>query len=73
MIDFAQFALVPGGLKIARKVNPKGARQPAQHKGGAVPQGKLVSDGGKPVLLDAGSTLIEPEAEAPAATGGGGE
>ena len=73
MIDFARFAPVPGGLKIARKVNPKGARKPAQHEGGAVPQGKLASEGGQPVLLDAGSTRIEPTAEAQAATGGGGE
>jgi hypothetical protein len=31
-----------GGLEIATKVNPKAARKLAQHKGGAVLQGKLV-------------------------------
>jgi hypothetical protein len=63
-----------GGLEIATKVNPKVARKLAQHKGGAVLQGKLVSKGGKLGLLDAGFTWPQPKprAEAEAATEGGG-
>src|SRR4051794_22433893 len=68
------FVLLLGGLEIATKVNPKAARKLAQHKGGAVLQGKLVSEGGKLSLLDAEFTWIElrPQAEAKAATEGGG-
>jgi hypothetical protein len=64
------FVLVLGGLEIRGKVNPKAARKLAVHKGGAVLQGKLVSEGGKLSLLDAGFNWIEPKAEA--ATEGGG-
>jgi hypothetical protein len=68
------FVLVLGGLEIAGKVNPKAARKLAQHNGGAVLQGKLVCEGGKPALLDAGFTWIDPKpkAGAEAATVGGG-
>jgi hypothetical protein len=66
------FVLVLGGLEIAAKVNPKAARKLAQHKG-AVLQGRLVVEGGKPALLDAGFTWIDPKAEAGAATERGGK
>ena len=58
------FILVLGGLEIHGKVNPKAARKLAQHQGGAVLQGKLVAEGGKLNLLDAGFTWIDPKAEA---------
>jgi hypothetical protein len=61
------FVLVLGGLEIASKVNPKAARKLAQHKGGAVLQGKLVAEGGKLSLLDAGFTWIDPKPRAEAA------
>jgi hypothetical protein len=64
------FVLVLGGLEIHAKVNPKAARKLAQHKGGAVLQGKLVSEAGRLCLLDAGFNWIEPKAEA--ATEGSG-
>ena len=63
------FLLVLGGVEIGAKVNPKAARKLAQHKGGAVLQGKLVSEGGKLSLLDAGFNWIEPKADE--AEGGG--
>ncbi len=65
------FALVLGGWEIRSKVNPKAARKLAQHRGGAVLQGKLVAEGGELNLLDAGFTWIDPKAEA--ATEGGAE
>src|SRR3954468_24333313 len=40
------FVLVLGGLEIQGQVNPKAARKLAQHRGGAVLQGKLVAEGG---------------------------
>ena len=58
------FVLVLGGLEIHAKVNPKAARKLAQHRGRAVLQGKLVAEGGKLDLLDAGFTWIDPKAEA---------
>jgi hypothetical protein len=63
------FALVLGGLEIHGKINPKAARKLAQHRGGAFLQGKLVVEGGKFDLLDAGFTLIDPKPE-PAIEGG---
>jgi hypothetical protein len=60
------FTLVLGSHEIHGKVNPKAARKLAQHKGGAVLQGKLVVEGGKLTLLDAGFSWIEPKAEAAA-------
>jgi hypothetical protein len=55
------FVLVLGSLEIHGKVNPKAARKLAQHKGGAVLQGKLVAQGGTLELLDAGFTWIDPK------------
>ena len=68
------FTLVLGGFEIAGKINPKAARKLAAHAGGAVLQGRLIVEGGKLVLLDAGFTWIEPKpkAEAEVAVGGGG-
>jgi hypothetical protein len=65
------FVLILGSLEIRGKVNPKAARKLAQHRGGAVLQGKLVADGGKLDLLDAGFTWIDPKAEV-ATEGGAG-
>jgi hypothetical protein len=64
------FTLVLGDIEIHGRVNPKAARKLAQHKGGAVLQGKLIVEGGKLSLADAGFNWIEPKAEA--ATEGGG-
>jgi hypothetical protein len=58
------FVLVLGGLEIHAKVNPKAARKLAQHPGGAVLQGKLVAEGSKLELLDAGFTWIDPKPNA---------
>jgi hypothetical protein len=55
--------------RIRGQVNPKAARKLAQHRGGAVLQGKLVVEGGKLDLIDAGFTWIDPKPEA--ATEGG--
>ena len=63
------FVLILGGLEIHGRLNPKAARKLAQHPGGAVLQGKLVAEGGKLDLLDAGFTWIDPKAET--ATDGG--
>jgi hypothetical protein len=63
------FVLVLGGVEIGAKVNPKAARKLAAWAGGAVLQGKLVSEGGKLSLLDAGFNWIEPKADE--AEGGG--
>lgn len=65
------FVLILGGLEIRGKVNPKAARKLAQHRGGAVLQGKLVAEGGKFDLLDAGFTWIDPKTEG-ATEGGAG-
>jgi hypothetical protein len=65
--------VVLGGFEIAGEVNAKAARELAAPAGGAVLQGKLVSEGGKLALLDAGSTWIEPKPKAEAAAEGGGE
>jgi len=64
------FVLVLGGLEVHAKVNAKAARKLAQHRGGAVLQGKLVVEGGKPGLLDAGFTWIDPKPDAAAAMDG---
>jgi hypothetical protein len=65
------FTLALGGFEIRASVNPKAARKLAQHKGGAVLQGRLIVDGGKLVLADAGFSWIEPKPQAEAATEGG--
>jgi hypothetical protein len=64
------FVLVLGGVEIAGKVNAKAARKLAAWAGGAVLQGKLVVEGGKLSLLDAGFSWIEPKPAAEAAAGG---
>jgi hypothetical protein len=56
------FVLVLGGVEIRGKINPKAARKLAQHKGGAVLQGKLFFDAGGLSLADAGFSWIEPKA-----------
>jgi hypothetical protein len=56
------FVLVLGVVEIHGKVNPKAARKLAAHKGGAVLQGKLVSEGDNLALADAGFSWIEPKA-----------
>ncbi len=56
------FVLVLGSLEIRGKVEFKAARKLAQHPGGDVSQGKLVAEGGKLNLLDAGVTWIDPRA-----------
>jgi hypothetical protein len=64
------FVLVLGGVEIAGKVNPKAARKLVTHTGGAVLQGKLVSEGGRLTLADAGFSWIEPRTATPAEGGG---
>jgi hypothetical protein len=68
------FVLALGGFEIAGKINPKAARKLAAHAGGAVLQGRLIVEGGKPVLAEAGFTWIDPRPKdgAEAAAGGGG-
>jgi hypothetical protein len=60
------FVLVLGGIEIRGKVNAKAARKLAAHVGGAVLQGRLIVDGGKLSLAEAGFSWIEPKAEAAA-------
>jgi len=67
------FTLVLGGFEIQGKVNAKAARKLAAHAGGAVLQGRLIVDGGKLSLAEAGFSWIEPKAQAEAATEGGGQ
>jgi hypothetical protein len=57
------FVLVLGGVEIRGKVNPKAARKLAQHKGGAVLQGRLIVEAGKLTLADAGFNWIEPKTD----------
>jgi hypothetical protein len=59
------FVLVLGGVEIDGKINPKAARKLAVHQGGAVLQGRLVVEGGRLTLADAGFSWIEPRAAAP--------
>lgn len=65
------FVLALGGLEIRGQVNPKAARKLAQHRGGAVLQGKLIAEAGVFRLLDAGFTWIDPKPD-PAVEGGAG-
>jgi hypothetical protein len=62
-----EFTLVLGSVEVRGKVNAKAARKLAQHQGGAVLQGRLLAEGGKLVLLDAGFTWIDPKPAAPPA------
>ena len=68
------FTLVLGGFEIAGKVNAKAARKLAAHAGEAVLQGRLIVEGGKLVLAEAGFSWIDPKLKdgAEAATEGGG-
>ncbi len=73
--DDPSFLLDLGGVQIVGQVSAKAARKLAQHTGGAVLQGKLVAEGGKLSLLDAGFTWIDPKPKAgvEAAAEGGGQ
>jgi hypothetical protein len=53
-------------------VNAKAARKLAQHNGGAALQGRLIVEGGKLVLAEAGFTWIDPKPAAEATAEGGG-
>ena len=65
------FTLVLGGFEIAGKINPKAARKLAAHAGGAVLQGRLIVEGGKLVLAEAGFSWIDPKPKAEATAEGG--
>jgi hypothetical protein len=62
-----EFVLQLGPVEISGKVNAKAARKLAAHNGGAVLQGRLVVEGDRLALLDAGFTWIDPKP--PAAAG----
>ena len=68
------FVLALSGFEIHGKINPKAARKLAAWAGGGVLQGRLIVEGGKLVLADAGFSWIDPKpkAEAQEAGGGGG-
>ena len=68
------FVLALSGFEIHGKINPKAARKLAAWAGGVVLQGRLIVEGGKLVLADAGFSWIDPKpkAETEAAAGGGG-
>jgi hypothetical protein len=68
-----EFVLFLDSFQIYGKVNAKAARKLAAHAGWAVLQGKLIVDGGKLSLAEAGFQFIEPKAQAEAATEGGGK
>jgi hypothetical protein len=55
------FEIVLSEVRIRGQVNAKAARKLAAHPGGAVLQGKLIEQGGKLVLIDAGFTFIDPK------------
>jgi hypothetical protein len=55
------FELVLDGVKIQSRVNAKAARKLAVWQGSAVLQGKLVVEGGRLVLIDAGFSWVEPK------------
>jgi hypothetical protein len=56
------FVIALGGHAIQAGVNVKAARKLATHEGGAVLEGKLVAQGDKLVLIEAGFTWLEPRA-----------
>jgi hypothetical protein len=64
------FVLDLGGTEIYGFVNAKAARKLAQHKGGVVLQGKLISENRNLVLRDAGFQFIEPKGAAEATNEG---
>ncbi len=55
------FQLELGGLKIQGKVNAKAARKLAVWQGSAVLQGKLIVEGGRLTLIDAGFSWVDPK------------
>lgn len=54
-----RFTINLGGVKIQAVVNAKAARKLAVHDGGTALQGRLISDHGQLVLLDAGFQWFE--------------
>jgi hypothetical protein len=56
-----EFIIDLGGFQILARVNAKAARKLAIHQGGAVLQGRLVVEHGKPVLLEGGFQWIDPK------------
>jgi hypothetical protein len=65
------FVIALGEHTIQAGVNAKAARKLATHEGGAVLQGKLVAQGDKLVLIEAGFTWLEPRAVQTQATNQG--
>jgi hypothetical protein len=59
--DRPEFILDMGGHVIAVKINAKAARKLAVHTGGALLQGRLVSQGGGLALLEAGLQFLDPK------------
>ena len=55
-----EFMLDLGGVKICARINSKAARKLAVQTGGAVLQGRLLVEGGKLCLVDAGFSWIDP-------------
>jgi hypothetical protein len=55
------FELTMSGLKIRAKINAKAARRLAGHTGSAILQGRLVMEGGRLLLVDAGFTFNDPK------------
>ena len=70
--DHPAFLLALGGVEIVATVNAKAARKLAAWAGVVVLQDRLLVEGGKLALLDAGFQFIEPKPQAEAATEGGG-
>jgi hypothetical protein len=66
-----EFVLFLDGFQIHGKVNAKAARKLAAWAGGVVLQGRLVSEGGKLSLAEAGFQFIEPKPQAEATEDGG--
>lgn len=54
-----EFALDLGGVRIGVRINAKAARKLAQHAGGAALQGRLVTEGGKLALKEAGLSFFD--------------
>jgi hypothetical protein len=69
--DNPAFILNLGGFEIVAKVNAKAARKLASWAGGAVLQGRLIVEGGKLVLAEAGFSWIDPKPKAEATAEGG--
>jgi hypothetical protein len=59
--------IVLGEHRITAKINAKSARKLAVHPGGAVLQGKLIVEGGKLVLAEAGFQFLDPRTATDAA------